>query len=152
MAAGLEGDDVVVHPEGLGQRPVAAGDGRDTEVGGAHALSGDDRDDRGRAVDHAHLALGELGPQVGAVGGAGAGLGVAGRRERLQPVHRVGVLRAVDDVLPRGVDESAAVAEEPQQGLGLRLLGAERETEADLAGLGLDRGGVALQLRPGPRG
>ena len=52
--------------------------------------------------------------------------------------------------LPAGL-VAAAVAEHPQQRLGLRLLVAEGEAEADVAQLG-DLGGVGLDVGPGLRG
>ena len=44
--------------------------------------------------------------------------------------------------------KATAIAEEPQQRLGLRLLGAERQAVADMA-LGLNLRGIRLQLVPG---
>ena len=151
VAAGAEGHDVVVHAEGRGQRAVLARDRRGGVVGRAQRARGlDDRDHRGRAEHHAHPALCERRPHVLAVGGARARLRVAGLRELAHERQRLHVLRAVDGVAAAAVHVAAAVAEEPQQRLGLCFLAAERHAVPDVA-LGLDRRGVGPQLRPGLR-
>ena len=104
----------------------------------------------GRAVDHADLALRELLPQVGAVDRARVGLGVARGDQALEEGEGGDVGRAVDGVLAAGL-VAAAVAEHPQQRLGLGLLGTERQAEADVAQLG-DLRGVGLDVGPGLRG
>src|SRR5579875_2677242 len=134
VAARLERGDVVAHAERLGERAVLAGDRHRRPVGGLqHAGLLDDRHERGRAVDHPDLALGELLPQRGAVLRPRVRLGVAGGDEPLEELERLDVLRTVDRVLALRVLVPAAVAEEPQERLRLGLLGAERQTEANLA-------------------
>jgi len=61
------------------------------------------------------------------------------------------VLRELIAPLARGVLVAAAVAQEPQVGLGLRLLRTQRQAEAGLAER-LDLGGVGGHVGPGLRG
>src|SRR6266568_7798009 len=147
-AARLERDDVVMDAQRVAQRASLARHIRRPVVRGLeHAGLLDDRDDGGGAEHHADLALGELGPDRLAVGAARVGLGVTRGRHLLHEVQRGDVLRAVDVVFPAGAQVAAAVAEEPQQQLGLRLLAAEGHAVADVA-LGLDLGRVGLQFGP----
>src|SRR6266516_6186599 len=150
-AARLERHDVIVDAQRVAQRSgFARHVGRPVVRGLEHAGLLDDRDDGGGAEHHADLALGELGPDRLAVGAARVGLGVTRGRHLLHEVQGGDVLRAVYVVLPAGAQVAAAVAEEPQQQLGLRLLAAERHAVADVA-LGLDLGRVGLKFGPGLR-